>query len=92
MTRSSIKKLFTPYKELEREFCSSRKLFKTLSLNELRSLLFDLLSDLEENSEEEVAETMAETIEQYMSKTRADYGSGIARPKIDDKDHFELKG
>ncbi|GJZ04238.1 hypothetical protein Tco_0537513 [Tanacetum coccineum] len=27
-----------------------------------------------------------------MSKTRADYGSGIARPKIDDKDHFELKG
>ncbi|GJZ97571.1 hypothetical protein Tco_0670024 [Tanacetum coccineum] len=27
-----------------------------------------------------------------MSKTQADYGSGIARPKIDDKDHFELKG
>nr|GEV86271.1 hypothetical protein [Tanacetum cinerariifolium] len=27
-----------------------------------------------------------------MSKTRADYGSGIARPKIDDKDSFELKG
>ncbi|GJT64169.1 hypothetical protein Tco_1015649 [Tanacetum coccineum] len=35
---------------------------------------------------------MAETMEQYMRKTRADYGSGIARPKIDDKDHFELKG
>ncbi|GJU57783.1 hypothetical protein Tco_1235549 [Tanacetum coccineum] len=35
---------------------------------------------------------MAETMEQYMSKTRADYGSGIARPKIDDKDSFELKG
>ncbi|GKB95186.1 hypothetical protein Tco_0981323 [Tanacetum coccineum] len=35
---------------------------------------------------------MAETMEQYMSKTRADYGSRIARPKIDDKDHFELKG
>ncbi|GKE09336.1 hypothetical protein Tco_1412887, partial [Tanacetum coccineum] len=45
-----------------------------------------------ENSEEEVAETTAETMEQYMSKTRADYGSGIARLKIDDKDHFELKG
>ncbi|GKA71313.1 hypothetical protein Tco_0777452, partial [Tanacetum coccineum] len=42
-------------------------------------------------SEEEVVETMAETMEQYMSKTRADYGSGIARPKIDDKDSFELK-
>ncbi|GJW32908.1 hypothetical protein Tco_0052940 [Tanacetum coccineum] len=27
-----------------------------------------------------------------MSKTRADYGSGIARPKIEDKDKFELKG
>ncbi|GKG03619.1 hypothetical protein Tco_0311255, partial [Tanacetum coccineum] len=25
---------------------------------------------------------MVETMEQYMSKTRADYGSGIARPKI----------
>ncbi|GJV75068.1 hypothetical protein Tco_1506652 [Tanacetum coccineum] len=35
---------------------------------------------------------MAETMEQYMSKTRANYESGIARPKIDDKDHFELKG
>ncbi|GKC11377.1 hypothetical protein Tco_1008159 [Tanacetum coccineum] len=35
---------------------------------------------------------MAETMEQYMSKTRADYGSGIARPKIDEKDSFELKG
>ncbi|GJT72108.1 reverse transcriptase domain-containing protein [Tanacetum coccineum] len=35
---------------------------------------------------------MAETMEQYMSKTRADYGSGISRPKIDDKDSFKLKG
>ncbi|GJU69866.1 hypothetical protein Tco_1256125 [Tanacetum coccineum] len=35
---------------------------------------------------------MAETMVQYMSKTRADYGSGIARPKIEDKDSFELKG
>ncbi|GKB97431.1 hypothetical protein Tco_0983568, partial [Tanacetum coccineum] len=35
---------------------------------------------------------MAETMEQFMSKTRADYGSGVARPKIEDKDHFELKG
>ncbi|GJT50288.1 hypothetical protein Tco_0976445 [Tanacetum coccineum] len=35
---------------------------------------------------------MAETMEQYMNKTRADYGSGISRPKIDDKDRFELKG
>ncbi|GJZ03516.1 gag-pol polyprotein [Tanacetum coccineum] len=34
---------------------------------------------------------MAETMEQYMSKTRADDGSGIARPKIEDNDTFELK-
>ncbi|GJX12732.1 hypothetical protein Tco_0204490 [Tanacetum coccineum] len=89
MARSSTKELLTPFKEPEQEFRSSRKLFKTL--DESRSPL-DLFSYLEENSEEEVTEPMAETMEQYMSKTRADYGSGIARPKIDDKGHFELKG
>ncbi|GJW88571.1 hypothetical protein Tco_0163911 [Tanacetum coccineum] len=68
------------------------KLFKTLSLDESRSPVFDLFADLEENSEEEVAETMAKTMEEYMSKTRSDYKSGVTRPKIDDKDHFELKG
>ncbi|GJT30988.1 retrovirus-related pol polyprotein from transposon TNT 1-94 [Tanacetum coccineum] len=91
MTRSSTKELFTPYKEPEQEFQSSRRHFKTLSLDELRSSDFNLLSD-QEYSEEEVAETMAETMEQYMSKTRADYGSGVARPKIKDKDNIELKG
>ncbi|GJV25287.1 hypothetical protein Tco_1377982 [Tanacetum coccineum] len=35
---------------------------------------------------------MTETIEKYMSKTRTDYGLGVARPKIDNKDQFELKG
>ncbi|GJT76836.1 hypothetical protein Tco_1043561 [Tanacetum coccineum] len=35
---------------------------------------------------------MAKTMEQYMRKTQADYGSGVARPKIKDKDNFELKG
>ncbi|GJV85425.1 reverse transcriptase domain-containing protein [Tanacetum coccineum] len=92
MTRSSTKELFTPFKDLEREFQSSRKHFKSLSLDESRSPDFDLFSDQEEYLEEEVAETMAETIEQYMIKTRADYGSGVARPKIEDKDNFELKG
>ncbi|GJZ36191.1 hypothetical protein Tco_0582008 [Tanacetum coccineum] len=92
MTRSSTKEPFTPFKDPEREFRSSRKLFKTLSLDESRSPAFNLFSDLEENSEEEVTETMAETMEEYMRKTRANYGSGISRPKIDDKYHFELKG
>ncbi|GJS94962.1 transposase, Ptta/En/Spm, transposase, Tnp1/En/Spm-like protein [Tanacetum coccineum] len=41
---------------------------------------------------EEEAEAMAETMEQYMSKTRTDYGLGVARPKINNKDQFELKG
>ncbi|GJR68689.1 hypothetical protein Tco_0014754 [Tanacetum coccineum] len=35
---------------------------------------------------------MTETMEQYMSKTRTDYGLGVARPKIDNKDQLELKG
>ncbi|GKA77686.1 DNA-directed DNA polymerase [Tanacetum coccineum] len=35
---------------------------------------------------------MTETMEEYMRKTRVNYESSIARPKIDDKDHFELKG
>ncbi|GJY68872.1 hypothetical protein Tco_0471854 [Tanacetum coccineum] len=34
---------------------------------------------------------MAETMDQYMSKTRTDYGSGVVRPKIEEKDSFELK-
>ncbi|GJT22299.1 zinc finger, CCHC-type containing protein [Tanacetum coccineum] len=91
MKRSSTNKLFTPYKDSEREFRSSRRHFKTLSLDELRSPDFNLLSD-QEYSEEEFAETMAETMGQYMRKTRADYGSGVAMPKIEDKDNFELKG
>ncbi|GKB75639.1 hypothetical protein Tco_0942534 [Tanacetum coccineum] len=35
---------------------------------------------------------MTETMKKYMSKTRGNYGSGVARPKIGDKTHFELKG
>ncbi|GKE99201.1 hypothetical protein Tco_0022552, partial [Tanacetum coccineum] len=91
MTRNSTNELFTPYKEPEREFRSSRRHFKTLSLDELRSPDFNLLSDQEYSLEEE-AEVMAETMEQYMSKTRTNYGSRVARPKIDNKDQFELKG
>ncbi|GJU76208.1 hypothetical protein Tco_1273278 [Tanacetum coccineum] len=90
MTRSSTNKLFTPYKEPEREFLSSRRHFKSLSLDELRSPDFNLFSD-QEYSEEE-AEAMAETMEQYMNKNRTDYGSRVARPKIEENDIFELKG
>ncbi|GJW24143.1 retrovirus-related pol polyprotein from transposon TNT 1-94 [Tanacetum coccineum] len=64
--------------------------FKSQSFNGLRSSDFDLLSDQENSKEEE--EAMAETMEQYMSKTRTYYELGVARPKIDNKDQFELKG
>ncbi|GKD64123.1 hypothetical protein Tco_1306231 [Tanacetum coccineum] len=87
MTGRSTNELITPYKEPEREFRSSRRHLKTLSLDELRSPDFNLHSD-QEYSEEEVVEAMAETMELYMSKTRADYGLGVARPKIDNKDNF----
>ncbi|GKB03357.1 homeodomain-like protein [Tanacetum coccineum] len=83
MTRSSTSELFTPYKEHQGD--------TLIFFDDLRSPDFNLLSD-QEYSEEEEAEAMAETMEQYMSKTRTDYGSGVARPKIDNKDQFELKG
>ncbi|GJW62412.1 hypothetical protein Tco_0111747 [Tanacetum coccineum] len=72
MTRSSANELFTPYKEPKREFRSSRRHFKLLILDELRSPDFNLLSD-QEYSEVEEKEEMAETMEQYMSKTRTYY-------------------
>ncbi|GKC27337.1 homeodomain-like protein [Tanacetum coccineum] len=90
--KSSTKELFTPFKNLEREFRSSRKLFKTPSLDESSSPEVDLFSYLEEHFKEEVPGLMTETIKEYMCKTRGDYGSGVTRPKIDAKGHFELKG
>ncbi|GJV86415.1 hypothetical protein Tco_1530353 [Tanacetum coccineum] len=65
--------------------------FKSLSLDELRSPNFNLFSD-QEYSKEEEAKALAETMEQYMSKKRIDYGSGVARPKIKEKYCFELRG
>ncbi|GJX73892.1 hypothetical protein Tco_0312487 [Tanacetum coccineum] len=60
-----------------------------------RSSTKELFTPFEEpeQCEEEVIEVMTEpTMEEYMMKTREDYGSGIARPKIDEKAYFELKG
>ncbi|GKC26929.1 hypothetical protein Tco_1034223 [Tanacetum coccineum] len=81
------------FDEPERDFHLNLKLFKTSSLDYSNSLEFDLFSEYEEQSEEEVTETITEpTMEEYMTKTREGYGSGIVRPKIEEKDHFELKG
>ncbi|GJW62106.1 retrovirus-related pol polyprotein from transposon TNT 1-94 [Tanacetum coccineum] len=92
MIRSSTKKLFSPLKNPKQKFRSRRRLFDTLSLVESNSLEFDHIFDIEEQSEEEVRETMTEIIEQYMIKTRGDYGPGITRPTINQDTHFELKG
>nr|GEY47261.1 hypothetical protein [Tanacetum cinerariifolium] len=93
MTRSSTKELFTPLENPKRVFRSKRKLFETPGLVESSSAEFDLFFNIEERSEEEkTIEIKTETMKQYMSKTHENYGSGVSRPKIDDKTHFELKG
>ncbi|GJX31065.1 DNA-directed DNA polymerase [Tanacetum coccineum] len=63
MTRSLTNKLFTPYKDLEREFRSSRRHFKTLSLDKLRSPDFNLLSDHEYSEEEEARITSEHVVQ-----------------------------
>ncbi|GJZ24738.1 hypothetical protein Tco_0562197 [Tanacetum coccineum] len=63
------------------------------SFDHLSSLKFELFFDYEGQVEEEITETMTEpTMEEYMTKTREDYGSGIARPKFDKDVQFVLKG
>ncbi|GJY60987.1 hypothetical protein Tco_0461644 [Tanacetum coccineum] len=71
---------------------SKRNLSKTRSLEYLSSPEFNIISDLEDQFERKETEAMAKTMEEYMCKTRGDYGSGVTRPKFDEKAHFELKG
>ncbi|GKE11643.1 hypothetical protein Tco_1415194 [Tanacetum coccineum] len=92
MTRSSTKELITPFENPERVFRLKKRLFETPGLVESSSPEFDLFSDIKEHSKEETTKIMTGTMEQYMSKTRGNYGSGVSRPKIGDKTHFELKG
>ncbi|GJT64463.1 retrovirus-related pol polyprotein from transposon TNT 1-94 [Tanacetum coccineum] len=92
MTRSSTKELFSPLENQEQKFRSRRRLFDTPSLVESNSPEFDQIPDIVEQLEEEVRDTMTETMEQYMSKTRGDYGSGVTRPTINQDTHFELEG
>ncbi|GJZ27251.1 hypothetical protein Tco_0571504 [Tanacetum coccineum] len=92
MTRSSNKELVEPYDEPEQVLHSLRKLFKTTSFDHSISPEFELFSDHKEQVEEEIIETMTETtMEEYMTRTRKDYGSGLARPKFDKDAKFELK-
>ncbi|GKF42311.1 hypothetical protein Tco_0125653, partial [Tanacetum coccineum] len=92
MTRSSTKELFIPFKEPERVFHSTRKLFKTMSLDYSSSLEFDLFSDLENQSEEEVIEAMREpTMEEYLTITRINYESGNEKGRIELKGRFLIE-
>ncbi|GJU30759.1 hypothetical protein Tco_1174348 [Tanacetum coccineum] len=93
MTRSSNKDLIHPFYDPERVFHSNLKLFKISSLDYSSLPEFELFSEYEDQSEGEVTKTIMEpTMEEYMTRTREGYGSGIARPKIKEKDYFELKG
>nr|GEX41452.1 hypothetical protein [Tanacetum cinerariifolium] len=74
LIKSSSKELFSPLENPKQKFRSMRRLFNTPSLIELNSPEFNQISDIEEQSEEKVRETMTETMEQYMIKTRGDYG------------------
>ncbi|GJU34969.1 hypothetical protein Tco_1183323 [Tanacetum coccineum] len=85
MTRSSTKELITPFENPESAFRSKRRLYETPGLVESSSPELDLFSD------KETTGIMMETMDQYMSKTRRNYGSGVVRPKINDKTHFKLK-
>ncbi|GKD68882.1 hypothetical protein Tco_1322972 [Tanacetum coccineum] len=87
MTRSSTKDLLTPFEEPKRVLHSSRKLFKTLSLDYSSSPEFDLFSNYEDQFEKEVAEAVGEpTMKEYMTVTRINYESG------NDKGMIKLKG
>ncbi|GJR28378.1 hypothetical protein Tco_1104610 [Tanacetum coccineum] len=92
MTQRSTKELLSPLKNPKRVLCSRRKLFYNPSLVELNPPEDDQTSKIKEHIEEEVIQIMAETMEQYMSKTREDYESGVTRPTINQDTPFESKG
>ncbi|GJS33720.1 hypothetical protein Tco_0532102 [Tanacetum coccineum] len=92
MTRSSTKELLSPFENPEQKFRSKRRLFDTPSLIESNSPEFDHIFDIKEQSVESERETMTKTMEQYMSKTRENYRSGVTRPTINQDSPFELKG
>ncbi|GJW28830.1 retrovirus-related pol polyprotein from transposon TNT 1-94 [Tanacetum coccineum] len=89
MTRSSTKELLLPFENPEQKIRSRRRLFDRPSLIESNSTEFDHIFDIEEQSEEEVRETMTETMEQYISKTRGDYGPDWLRTFKDANEYIE---
>ncbi|GJW60850.1 hypothetical protein Tco_0110185 [Tanacetum coccineum] len=92
MTRSSTKDLLTPFEEPERVFHTTRKLFKTTSLDYSNSPEFDLFSDHENQSKEGITEEMENTtVEEYMTITRINYESGNEKGRIELKGRFLIE-
>ncbi|GJU78606.1 ribonuclease H-like domain-containing protein [Tanacetum coccineum] len=83
MTRSSTKKLITSFENPKSAFRSKKRLYETPGLVESSSPELDLFSDIKEHSEEETTGIMTEKMEQYMSKTRGNYGSGVVLEIVD---------
>ncbi|GJS38195.1 retrovirus-related pol polyprotein from transposon TNT 1-94 [Tanacetum coccineum] len=75
MTKSSTKELIIPFENPKSAFRSKRRLYETPGLVESSSPELDLFSKIKDHSEEETIEIMTETMEQYMSKTRGNYGA-----------------
>nr|GEV76941.1 hypothetical protein [Tanacetum cinerariifolium] len=83
MTRRSNKDLIQPFDEPKRVFHSNLELFKTSSLDYSCLSKFNLFSKYKDQYEGEVTETMTgQTMEEYMTRTREGYDSGIARPNF----------
>nr|GEX89726.1 hypothetical protein [Tanacetum cinerariifolium] len=92
MTRSS-KELITPFENPERVFRSKRRLFETPSLVESSLLEFNLFFRHRRTfRRRRNYRSYDKNNGKYMSKTRGNYGLGVARPKINYNAHFELKG
>ncbi|GJS82608.1 retrovirus-related pol polyprotein from transposon TNT 1-94 [Tanacetum coccineum] len=92
MTRSSTKDLLTPFEEPERVFHTTRKLFKTTSLDYSSSPEFDLFFDHENQSKEGITEEMENTtVEEYMTITRINYESGNEKGRIELKGQFLIE-
>nr|GEZ02315.1 hypothetical protein [Tanacetum cinerariifolium] len=86
MTKSLTKEPFTPYEEPERVLHSTRKLFKTTSLDYSSLPEFDLFFNPEDQFKEEVPEAMGEpTMEEYITITQINYESGNEKDMTEKK-------
>ncbi|GJR21785.1 hypothetical protein Tco_0970312 [Tanacetum coccineum] len=86
------KELVRPFEEPKRVLHSTRKLFKTLSLDNSSSPKFDLFFDPGDQCEEEATEAMTKpTMEEYVTITRIYCGSRSAKLRIELKGRFLLE-